>query len=137
MASASSVSKIRGIADGMVDKLKAQNISNTDQLLKAGGTPEGRKTLAKDLGADPKELLELLNRADLDRVEGIGAAYSNLLEEAGVDTVKELSKRVPANLHAKLVELNTAKKITSHPPTLQQVEAWVTEAKALPAMLEY
>lgn len=137
MANAESVDKIRGITPEVAAKLKEAKILNTEHLLKAGTTPEARKALAKQVGVDPKMLLELLNRADLDRVGGIGAAYSNLLEEAGVDTVKELSKRTAANLHAKLIEINTAKKITTHPPTLQQVEAWVKEAKDLPAALEY
>ncbi len=137
MANAETVDKIRGIAAATAAKLKELKILNTEQLLKAGGTPEARTKLAKQIGVDPKALLELLNRADLDRVKGVGAAYANLLEEAGVDTVKELSKRTAANLHAKIVEINTAKKVTTHPPTLQQVEAWVKEAKGLPALLEY
>ncbi len=137
MANAEPVDKIRGITPETAAKLKESKILNTDQLLKAGGTPEARKGLAKQIGVDSKVLLELLNRADLDRVAGIGGAYTNLLEEAGVDTVKELSKRTPANLHAKLVEINTARKITTHPPTEQQVEAWVKEAKGLPVLLEY
>ncbi len=137
MANAESVDKIRGITPDLAAKLKESKILNTEQLLKAGNTPEARKGLAKKVGADQKVLLELLNRADLDRVSGIGAAYANLLEEAGVDTVHELSKRTPANLHAKLIEINTAKKITTHPPTEQQVEAWVKEAKGLPVILEY
>src|SRR5512135_1023540 len=125
MANAEPVDKIRGITADLAAKLKESKILNTEQLLKAGSTPDARKGLAKQLGTDQKMLLELLNRADLDRVAGIGAAYANLLEEAGVDTVKELSKRTPANLHAKLIEINTTKKITTHPPTLQQVETWV------------
>lgn len=137
MANAESVDKIRGISTEVAAKLKESKILNTEQLLKAGNSPEARKGLAKQVGVDPKQLVELLNRADLDRVAGIGGAYANLLEEAGVDTVKELSKRTPANLHAKLVEINTAKKITTHPPTLQQVETWVKEAKSLPVLLEY
>jgi predicted flap endonuclease-1-like 5' DNA nuclease len=137
MASATPVDKLRGISEELAAKLKGQQITNSDLLLKAGCTPEARQALAKKIGADPKALLELLNRADLDRVSGIGAAYSNLLEEAGVDTVKELSKRVAANLHAKILEINTAKKVTTHPPTLAMVEAWVAEAKALPPMMEY
>ncbi len=137
MANAEAVDKIRGITPEVASKLKESKILNTEQLLKAGNSPEARKGLAKQVGVDPRMLLELLNRADLDRVAGIGGAYANLLEEAGVDTVKELSKRTPANLHAKLVEINTAKKITTHPPTLQQVETWVKEAKALPVILEY
>ncbi len=137
MANAEPVDKIRGITPEITAKLKETKILNTEQLLKAGNTTDARKGLAKQVGVDPKVLLELLNRADLDRVAGIGGAYANLLEEAGVDTVKELAKRTPANLHAKLVEINTAKKITTHPPTLQQVETWVKEAKSLPVILEY
>ncbi len=137
MANATSVDKIRGISVTLAEKLKEQKILNTDQLLTAGCTPEGRKALAKLVGTEPGELLELLNRADLDRVAGIGPAYANLLEEVGVDTVKELSKRVPANLHHRMEEVNTIKKITQHPPTLAQVEAWVAEAKSLPVLLEY
>lgn len=137
MANSTSVDKIRGITPELVAKFKEHRFLNTEQLLRAGCTPEARNGLAKLVNVDPKELMELLNRADLDRVGGIGAAYANLLEEIGVDTVKELSKRVPANLFAKILEINTVKKITTHPPTLQQVEAWVMEAKRLPALLEY
>lgn len=56
---------------------------------------------------------------------------SNLLEECGVDSCKELQHRVAANLAAKLKEVNDAKKITHHAPTLAQVESWVTEAAEL------
>lgn len=136
MAHIESVDKIRGISTSVAAKLKEQNILNTEQLLKAGATPAARSALAKSVGCDPKDMTELLNRADLDRLNGIGAAYANLLEEAGVDTVKELSKRVSANLHAKLLEINTAKKITTHPPSLSQVEGWVAEAKTLPILLQ-
>jgi predicted flap endonuclease-1-like 5' DNA nuclease len=137
MANMTSIDKIRGITPELSSKLKEQKISNTEQLLAAGGTPAGRKSLAQLVGADTKELLELLNRADLDRINGIGEAYANLLEEAGVDTVKELSKRVPANLYNRITEINAEKNITMRPPTMQQVETWVTEAKTLPAILEY
>ncbi len=137
MANVETVEKIRGISPETAAKLKELSILNSQQLLEAGNTSDRRKALAKQAGVDQKVLLELLNRADLDRVAGIGAAYANLLEESGVDTVKELSKRTPENLHAKLVETNTAKKITNHPPTAQQVESWVKEAKNLPILLEY
>ena len=41
----------------------------------------------------PSHVLELINRADLARVKGIGSIYANMLEVAGVDTVKELAQR--------------------------------------------
>jgi len=102
----------------------------------AGKSPAGRKELAARVGVDQKELLEVLNRADLARVQGIGEVYSNLLENAGVDTVAELAKRVPANLHAKLAE-QAQKGDARRAPTLSQVEDWVKQAKELGRGIEY
>ena len=84
-----------------------------------------------------KEVLELANRADLARVKGIGKVFSDLLENAGVDTVKELAQRKPANLHTKLAEVNTEKKFAKRAPTMAEVTDWVDQAKALPKTLKY
>jgi hypothetical protein len=59
------------------------------------------------------------------------------MEEAGVDTVKELAKRVPAKLHARLIEINSVRQFTQRPPSVEQVSDFVEQAKQLPAMLEY
>jgi len=72
----------------------------------------------------------------LFRVKGIGKQYSVLLEQAGVDTVVELLKRVPENLHAKMLEANKAKKFVQRPPSLNAVKKWVSHAKALPRKLQ-
>jgi len=103
----------------------------------AGADPAGRKELAALCGCDVKIILDLCNRADLARIKGISGVYSDLLEAAGVDTVKELATRRPDNLHVKLKETNDRKKLTQRPPTLDQVEDWVDQAKALPKMLRY
>jgi predicted flap endonuclease-1-like 5' DNA nuclease len=128
---ATSISTIRGISSDTVSKMNAKGIKNTDDLLEAASTPKGRSDLAKEVGLEPSALTELLNRADLARISGIGDAFANLLEDAGVDTVKELSHRKPENLHTALVELNTAKKIAHHVPGLDVIEGWVAEAKTL------
>ena len=78
-----------------------------------------------------------LNRADLMRVRGVGSEYSDLLEQAGVDTVKELRNRNAANLAAKMVEVNdaaikkTKKSIVRRTPAESEVERWVAHAKKL------
>jgi predicted flap endonuclease-1-like 5' DNA nuclease len=128
--------EIRGIQVNTAEKLAAEGVKTSEALLEAGKTAAGRKELAAKVGADPKEILELVNRADLARVRGIGEVYSNLLENAGVDTVLELSKRVPANLHAKLVEQTTAGD-AQRAPTLAQVEDWVKQAKELGRGIEF
>ena len=75
--------------------------------------------------------------ADLCRIKGVGQEFSELLERAGVDTVKELRNRNAANLADKLIEVNQEKKLTRRSPTSREVEAWVAEAKVLPPMVQY
>jgi len=130
------VPAIRGIQMSTAEKLEAEGIKTSEQLLEQGRTPVGRKALAAKIGADAKEILELVNRADLARIRGIGEVYSNLLEQAGVDTVVELAKRVPANLFARLTE-QAQTGDARRAPTLTQVEDWVTQAKALGRGVEY
>lgn len=131
------IREIKGLPSGIEPKLKAMGIDNADELLAKAKTPADRRALAEKVGIDPKVMMELANRADLSRINGVAGAFSNLLEEAGVDTVKELAARVPENLQAKLLEVNTAKKISTRTPTVEQVTTWVAEAKALPKTLEY
>ncbi len=63
--------------------------------------------------------------------------YSDLLEEAGVDSVPELAQRNPDNLHKKMVEVNKAKKLVRQLPSQKQVTDWVKQAKALPRMVHH
>ncbi len=131
------VKDLRGSTPEIVDKLKAAGISNNEQLLAAASAPAQRKTLASSCGCDARTLLELANRADLARIKGVSGVYSDLLEKAGVDTVKELATRRPDNLHARIVETNNADQITKQPPSLSMVESWVQQAKELPKTLSY
>lgn len=131
------ISELRGITDAVLNTLKAKGFGDSESLLEAAKTPQGRKELAKAAAVDAAVILELVNRADLARVKGIGRVYSDLMEEAGVDTVKELAQRVPVNLHAKLVEINTKRQLTQRPPSVDQVAEFVAQAKELPPMVEY
>lgn len=130
------VQELRGMQASIAAKLVSEGIKTSEALLEAAKTPASRKELAARLGVDTRDVLELANRADLARVRGIGEVYSNLLEKAGVDTVAELAKRVPANLHAKLVE-QVKQGDARRAPTLAQVENWVAQAKALGRGIEY
>ncbi|MBC3785306.1 DUF4332 domain-containing protein [Spirosoma utsteinense] len=129
--------ELRGVTNAVLNALKGQGLSDSDSLLEATRTPQNRKELATAAGVDPKAILELANRADLARIKGIGRVYSDLMEEAGVDTVKELAHRSSANLHAKLIEINSVRQFTQRPPSVEQVNDFIEQAKKLPAMLEY
>jgi predicted flap endonuclease-1-like 5' DNA nuclease len=131
------IEEIEGIGPAYAKKLVEAGIKTTDDLLAAGATPKGREELAAKTGISSKLILEWVNLADLFRIKGIGEEYSDLLEEAGVDTVVELAKRDPENLHAKILEVNEKKKLVRRPPTLKQVKVWVEQAKKLPRKVEY
>ena len=128
---------IEGIGKVYVEKLNKTGISTTDSLLKACAKPQGRKEIAEKTGISDKLILEWTNLADLFRIKGIGEEYSDLLEEAGVDTVPELAQRNPENLLEKLHEVNETKKLVRRLPVLSQVESWVKQAKDLPRVIEY
>ena len=129
--------EIEGIGPVNAQKLADAGLTTVEALLRDGGTAAGRDTLATKTGLRANQLLEWVNRADLMRIKGVGSEFADLLEAAGVDTVRELGTRVPANLHAKLAELNAEKKLVRREPSAAEVEAWVTEAKSLPALVSH
>ena len=131
------IEKIEGIGPAYAAKLTAANITTTGALLEAAATPKGRKDLAEKAGIDESRILKWANMADLMRIKGVGEEYSELLEAAGVDTVKELKHRKPENLHAKMEEINAAKKLVRQTPSLKAVTDWIEQAKTLPPMLSY
>lgn len=124
------INEIKGMSADIADKLKAKNIKDTEGLLAAAGKAADRRLLAKELGIEAAQLLEYVNRADLVRLKGVGAQYSNLLEDAGVDSVKELARRKAENLHAKLTEIAVSSGV-KRAPRMDEVEAWIAEAKTM------
>lgn len=129
--------EVEGIGPAYAEKLRAAGIPNMGALLKKGSTSKGRKEIAEKSGITDKLILEWVNHVDLFRIKGVGSEYSDLLEEAGVDTVPELAQRRPDNLHAKMVEVNAAKELVRQLPSLKMVQSWVEQAKALPRVIEY
>jgi len=128
---------IEGIGQVYAGKLAAAGLATTEALLKQGASPKGREALAEKTGISGHLILEWVNRADLFRIKGVGEEYSDLLEAAGVDTVPELAQRNAENLHAKLAEVNAAKKLVRRLPTQAQVADWIAQAKELPRAITY
>lgn len=131
------IDDIEGIGSTFAGKLKTAGIKTTDDLLTQAKTPKGRKDLAALVGIDEARILKWANHADLMRLKGVGKQFSELLEAAGVDTVKELATRRADNLHAKMVEVNTAKGLSGTVPSETQLVDLITQAKALPPALTY
>ena len=131
------VEKIEGVGPKYAEKLSKAGITNTKQLLDKAATRKARKELATTTGVDETLILKWANMSDLMRIKGVGEEFSELLEVAGVDTVKELAKRRPDNLRQAMVDANTKRKLVRQLPSLAQLESWVKQAKEMPPMMSY
>ena len=126
---------IEGVGDAYAVKLNEAGIKTVDDLLERCITPKGRKELAEATDISSKLILKWANHADLFRINGIGPQFAELLEAAGVDTVKELRKA--ENLVAKMEEINTGKHLTRRVPSVAEVQKMIDEAATLPPTITY
>lgn len=125
------IEDLKGMTGELAAKFHAESIQTVEELLERSKTPQQRSELARKVGTTPVMVKEFANRADLMRIKGIGGDLSNLLEEAGVNSCKELQHRVAENLHQTLVNLNASKHIAHHVPPVSWVQEWITTAKQL------
>ena len=131
------IEEIEGIGSKYAAKLRKVGIKRTHHLLDRGASRKGRRDLASESGLDESLILKWTNMADLMRVRGVGEEYSELLEAAGVDTIKELRNRKPANLHQAMADANARRRLVRQLPGPAQVEKWVAQAKKLPPVMRY
>lgn len=108
--------------------MAAAEITTTDDLLDLCGTAAGRNSVADATGLGTALILKWANRADLMRISGVDPQYSELFESAGVDTVKELRTRNAENLAARILEINTEKKLARTSPAASAVAGLIEQA---------
>jgi hypothetical protein len=131
------ITDIDGIDGEAATILKSAGIRSTERLLETARTVRGRKLLAAKTGFDEKSLLCWANVADRMRIKGISKEYAELLRAAGVDTVKELKYRNPANLAKAMAEANKKNKLVRFLPSEKIVARWIDHAKKLPLKITY
>jgi predicted flap endonuclease-1-like 5' DNA nuclease len=131
------IEEIQGVGPAYAQKLQAANIKTTDDLLNQCCTPSGRNTVSQKTGLNEAQILKWTNMADMMRISGIGPQYAELLEGAGVDTVKELRNRNHENLAQKMKEVNEAKKLAKTSPAASVVEGWIEQAKSMAPKITY
>lgn len=128
---------IEGVGAAYAEKLHAAGVEKASQLLEKCATPAGRKALEEATDISGKLILKWCNHADLFRVKGVGPQFAELLEAAGVDTVKELAHRNAENLAAKMLEVNEEKHLVRRVPVVKEIQKMVDQAKELPGVLTY
>ena len=131
------ITDIEGIDGETAAVLKSVGIRSTERLLEAARTVKGRKVLAEQTGFDEKQLLCWANVADRMRIKGISKEYAELLQAAGVCTVKELRYRSPANLAKAMSDANKKRKMVRLLPSEKVVCRWIESAQKLPLKITY
>lgn len=131
------IEDIEGIGPSTGAALRDAGIKTVDALLEAACDQKGRTNLANKTQIAEARLLKWVNMADLFRVNGIASQYAELLEGAGVDTVKELRNRNAENLVTKMNEVNVDKNLVRKTPTVTVVSSWIDQAKSLPPKITH
>ena len=128
---------IEGIGPQTGASIRAAGIKTVEGLLEPGADKKGRTLLAEKTGIAEARILKFVNHADLFRIKGVAGQYAELLEGAGVGTVKELRGRNAENLAAKMIEVNMSKKLVRIVPSLRVVAGWIAQAKQLQGKVNY
>ena len=131
------ITDIEGIQPESAVTLKSVGIRTTERLLEAAKNPKGRRALSEKTGIDEKRILRWANMADRMRIKGVGEEYAELLQAAGVDTVRELKYRNPANLAKAMAQANAKRKLVRVLPSEKAVVRWIEQAKKLPLKITY
>lgn len=132
-----SIERIEGIGPKMGEAFRNAGVRTVEDLLAKGADKASRRNLAATTGINENRILKCVNMADLFRINGVASQYAELLESAGVDTVKELKNRNADNLTDKMAEVNAQKELVRRAPSVIVVRGWVSQAKELPAKVSY
>ena len=128
---------IEGVGEVYAAKLQDAGVKTTDDLLDRCATKKGREEMAEATGISEKLILKWTNHADLFRIHGVAGQFAELLEAAGVDTVKEFRHRVAANLQPKMEEVNAEKHLVGRVPSVKELEKMIEIAKELEPRMTY
>lgn len=125
------IDQVAGIDQRAATKLRKTGIRTSKALIDSAATRRGRTQLSKSTGLSPKDLQSWVHHADLLRVRGVGAEYASLLVQAGVDTLRDLRRRNPTALLAKIIGMNGSDRVVDRLPTESMVEGWIRHASKL------
>jgi predicted flap endonuclease-1-like 5' DNA nuclease len=131
------ISKLRGVPFQARVALKVRRITTCNQLLAAAAVAEDREALARATKIAPEILTDLVQRADMARVNGVGAVFGLMLEELGIHDVQTLAGQDAETLHGRLRGYNRRERLARRSPTPEEVSDWVGQARRLPTLLTY
>ena len=131
------ISKLRGVPHQLRVALKTRKITNCGQLLDAAAEADKRNRLVRGLNLDPELVKRTVQRADLARIDGVGAVFGMMLEDLGIMDVADVKEQDPVQLHEVLDRYNKSERLARRSPTPEEVQYWIDQAKALDILITY
>jgi len=122
--------EIEGIGKKWGKTLEKAGFASVENLV--GLDKDGIKDLAGKTKISEKLIDKWAEHADLIRIGGVGPEYAEVLNEIGIDSVKEFAQRNPKNTLDKIMALDKEKPdMFRRPPTLSMIKDWIEEAKRI------
>jgi predicted flap endonuclease-1-like 5' DNA nuclease len=122
--------EVEGIGTKYSKTLEKAGFSYIEDLLSLDSAKIKNLTTATKLSE--KMIDKWAEHADLMRIGGVGPEYADVLNQIGIDSVKELAQRNPENTLEKIMELDKNKPdVFRRPPRLEEIEDWIEEAKKI------
>lgn len=125
------IDEVAGLGVRQATRLRKAGVKTSNGLIEEASTRAGRSALSKKTGLPPRDLKSWVHHADLLRVKGVGGEYAELLVAAGVDTIRDLRRRNPTALVAKIISMNGSKKVVRRLPTEAMVSGWIESASSI------
>ena len=99
------LAKLRQVPPLLKAALKARSITTCDQVLAVAGRCDDRAALARAARIAPDQRTELVRRADLARVNGVGTVFGRMLEVSLSDLL--LDRRRSSYVFCNMEDLTT------------------------------
>ena len=125
-----------GVDQDHIRALKANKITNVEEMLKSGATADLRRKLSELTGVPESAIAELVRLSDLARITGIKAIRARLYHDAGIGSIKKMaamSQDEILEISRKFVE---ATGFDGIPPLPGEVEFSIDRAKTLPIVTD-
>jgi large subunit ribosomal protein L20 len=128
-AAPSDLIDVEGVGPAYLEKLAAVGITSRAQLLQKDA--EGRAALAEASGIGAGLLGKWVSQIELAGLEGLSDQDAELLVAGDITSVQALAQANADILNGTLIAINTDKNLVKEVPSVEQLNGWIAQAKAL------
>lgn len=120
-----------------VANLKSIGITNINQMIEIGRTPEARKKLSSKAGIAADDILELVKLSNLARLSAVKGVRARLYHDSGLDIWEKIALLDAEKLRDVCIRFIEKTGFPGIPPTLKEADYTVESAKTLPRVVEW